>query len=246
MAECINVFKVKTKIKSTGFATVGDEIGVVINRARPIALASSSSVGGASSASNIQKVRKGDMRRAVVVRTRKTELRPDGRYVKSVLLFFSCRSHRQPMWGRTRSLTPMTRFDDTACVLLNAKSEMIGTRVNGPVSSELRDIPGGAGGPAGRWSKILSLAPKACLSIVKDCAAVLTAPSDHLDEQSERILLGHQQYQHQHCTTLHHDTSSCIIMTLSSTVSSGSLLSTILYTQQALIISMGDIHPPAS
>jgi ribosomal protein L14 len=78
VAECINVFKVKTKLNSTGFATVGDEIGVVINKARPIALASS------SAASNIQKVRKGDMRRAVVVRTKKTELRADGRYVKSV------------------------------------------------------------------------------------------------------------------------------------------------------------------
>lgn len=78
VAECINVFKVKTKLNSTGFATVGDEIGVVINKARPIALASS------SAASTIQKVRKGDMRRAVVVRTKKTELRPDGRYVKYV------------------------------------------------------------------------------------------------------------------------------------------------------------------
>ena len=67
-------------MNSTGFATVGDEIGVVINKARPIALASS------SAASNIQKVRKGDMRRAVVVRTKKTELRSDGRYVKSVSL----------------------------------------------------------------------------------------------------------------------------------------------------------------
>lgn len=82
VAECINVFKVKTKQGSAGWATVGDEIGVVINRARPIALASTSV--GASSASSIQKVRKGDMRRAVVVRTRKTELRPDGRYVKLV------------------------------------------------------------------------------------------------------------------------------------------------------------------
>jgi ribosomal protein L14 len=83
VAECINVFKVKTKLNSTGFATVGDEIGVVINKARPIALASS------SAASNIQKVRKGDMRRAVVVRTKKTELRADGRYVKLVPSQFS-------------------------------------------------------------------------------------------------------------------------------------------------------------
>jgi len=60
------------------------------------------------------------------------------------------------------------RFDDTACVLLNTKGDMIGTRVSGPVSSELRDIPGGAGGPAGRWSKILSLAPKVSLFITRD------------------------------------------------------------------------------
>jgi ribosomal protein L14 len=149
VAECINVFKVKTKLNSTGFATVGDEIGVVINKARPIALASS------SAASNIQKVRKGDMRRAVVVRTKKTELRADGRYVKlvpsSILLLD---------WYETDG-----RFDDTACVLLNTKGDMIGTRVSGPVSSELRDIPGGAGGPAGRWSKILSLAPKVSLLV---------------------------------------------------------------------------------
>lgn len=59
-----------------------------------------------------------------------------------------------------RSYLTDGRFDDTACVLLNTKGDMIGTRVSGPVSSELRDIPGGAGGPAGRWSKILSLAPK--------------------------------------------------------------------------------------
>jgi len=64
------------------------------------------------------------------------------------------------------------RFDDTACVLLNTKGDMIGTRVSGPVSSELRDIPGGAGGPAGRWSKILSLAPKVSSpAILKLCQA---------------------------------------------------------------------------
>jgi ribosomal protein L14 len=45
---------------------------------------------------------------------------------------------------------------------------MIGTRVSGPVSSELRDIPGGAGGPAGRWSKILSLAPKVSLFAIRE------------------------------------------------------------------------------
>lgn len=37
---------------------------------------------------------------------------------------------------------------------------MIGTRVNGIVSSALKDLPGGAGGPGGRWSKVLALATK--------------------------------------------------------------------------------------
>ncbi|KAI9634540.1 ribosomal protein L14b/L23e [Dioszegia hungarica] len=129
IAECINVLKVKTKKKSTGFATVGDEIVCVINKARPALRAES--IGPTTG--NIQKVRRGDIRRAVVVRTRKSELRPDGRYVN---------------------------FDDSACVLLNPKGEMIGTRVNGIVSSALRDLPGGAGGPGGRWSKVLALATK--------------------------------------------------------------------------------------
>ena len=72
------------------------------------------------------------------------------------------------------------RFDDTACVLLNTKGDMIGTRVSGPVSSELRDIPGGAGGPAGRWSKILSLAPKVSL-LVSRVEPMLMYRSSKLD-----------------------------------------------------------------
>ena len=70
------------------------------------------------------KVRRGDDRRAVIVRTRK--LGPDGRVVK---------------------------FDNNACVLLNNKKEMLGTRISGPVSAELR-LKG--------WGKIVSLAPKVC------------------------------------------------------------------------------------
>jgi len=54
---------------------------------------------------------------------------------------------------------------------------MIGTRVSGPVSAELRDTPGGAGGPAGRWSKILSLAPKVSLSSLPLCIHPLIARS---------------------------------------------------------------------
>jgi ribosomal protein L14 len=131
----------------------GDEIVCVINKARPIA-----STSNAPAAGNIQKVRRGDIRRAVVVRTRKWELRPDGRYVGCAFSQQQCRG----IPANYRS-----RFDDSACVLLNNKSEMVGTRVNGVVSSALRDVPGGAGGPGGKWSKILALATKVspfCLS----------------------------------------------------------------------------------
>lgn len=51
------------------------------------------------------------------------------------------------------------RFDDNACVLLNNKGDMIGTRVNGVVAAELRETQGGPGG-AGRWGKIVGLAGK--------------------------------------------------------------------------------------
>jgi ribosomal protein L14 len=81
---------------------LGDEIVVVVNRAKSNAVAS---------ASGIPKVKKGDVRHALVVRTRKETMRPDGRYV---------------------------RFDDNACVLLNKQGEPLGTRVLGVVSGELR------------------------------------------------------------------------------------------------------------
>ena len=68
------------------------------------------------------KVRRRDIQSAVIVRTRK--LGPDGRVVK---------------------------IDNNACVLLNNKKEMLGTRISGPVSAELR-LKG--------WGKIVSLAPK--------------------------------------------------------------------------------------
>jgi large subunit ribosomal protein L14 len=43
------------------------------------------------------------------------------------------------------------RFDDNACVLLNAGGEMRGTRVFGPVARELREK---------QFMKIVSLAPE--------------------------------------------------------------------------------------
>ncbi|NSW87499.1 MAG: 50S ribosomal protein L14, partial [Syntrophobacteraceae bacterium] len=57
------------------------------------------------------KVKKGDVLRAVVVRTRKEVRRPDGSYIK---------------------------FDDNSAVLINAAKEPIGTRIFGPVARELR------------------------------------------------------------------------------------------------------------
>lgn len=57
------------------------------------------------------RVKKGDVRRAVIVRTAKEIRRPDGTII---------------------------RFDDNAAVLLNPQGEPIGTRIFGPVTRELR------------------------------------------------------------------------------------------------------------
>ena len=116
MAECINVLRYKS---SMGLGRVGDEVVVVVQKAKPIPANQVS-----SGSSNALKVRRGDVRHAVIVRTKKEAQRPDGRVVK---------------------------FDDNACVLLNNRKEPLGSRVNGVVSSELRDRG---------WGKILSLASK--------------------------------------------------------------------------------------
>ena len=57
------------------------------------------------------KVKKGDVVRAVVVRTKKEVRRPDGTYI---------------------------RFDTNSAVLINKQNEPIGTRIFGPVARELR------------------------------------------------------------------------------------------------------------
>ena len=57
-------------------------------------------------------VKKGEVHRAVVVRTRKERKRKDGSYI---------------------------RFDDNAAVLVNDNKEPKGTRVFGPVARELRE-----------------------------------------------------------------------------------------------------------
>ncbi|MBW2061667.1 MAG: 50S ribosomal protein L14 [Deltaproteobacteria bacterium] len=76
------------------YASVGDIIIVSVKEALPHS-----------------KVKKGDVLRAVVVRTVKEVGRPDGSYIK---------------------------FDDNSAVLINAQREPIGTRIFGPVARELR------------------------------------------------------------------------------------------------------------
>ena len=68
-------------------------------------------------------VKKGTVTRAFLVRTKKEIRRADGSYI---------------------------RFDDNACVLLNASGEMRGSRIFGPVARELRATN----------MKIVSLAPE--------------------------------------------------------------------------------------
>jgi ribosomal protein L14 len=87
------------------FWHVGDEIVCVVKKARPI----NPSIAGTQAAN--QKVKKGEVRHGLVVRTKKEMRRPDGRYI---------------------------RFDDNACILLNQKKEPLGTRVLGVVAAELR------------------------------------------------------------------------------------------------------------
>ncbi len=76
------------------YATIGDVIIVSVKEAIPNA-----------------KVKKGDVLKAVVVRTKKEIRRADGSFI---------------------------RFDDNSAVLINNNREPIGTRIFGPVARELR------------------------------------------------------------------------------------------------------------
>lgn len=77
------------------YARIGDQIVVSVKSAIP---------GG--------NIKKGEVSKAVVVRTKKEFRRPDGTYI---------------------------RFDENAAVLLNAQGEPRGTRIFGPVARELRE-----------------------------------------------------------------------------------------------------------
>jgi large subunit ribosomal protein L14 len=76
------------------YASIGDVIVVSIKEAIPGA-----------------KVKKGEVAKAVIVRTAKEIARPDGSYI---------------------------RFDSNSAVLINKDNEPIGTRIFGPVARELR------------------------------------------------------------------------------------------------------------
>lgn len=76
------------------YASIGDVIVCSVREALPNA-----------------KVKKGDVVRAVIVRTAKEVSRPDGSYI---------------------------RFDNNSAVLVNKDGEPIGTRIFGPVARELR------------------------------------------------------------------------------------------------------------
>jgi large subunit ribosomal protein L14 len=76
------------------YAGVGDIVIVAVKEALPHS-----------------KVKKGDVMRAVIVRTVKETRRPDGSYIK---------------------------FDDNSAVLINPQGDPIGTRIFGPVARELR------------------------------------------------------------------------------------------------------------
>ena len=77
------------------YASIGDQVVVTVKDATPSG-----------------NVKKGQVSRAVVVRTKKEVRRNDGSYI---------------------------RFDNNAVVLLNDTGEMRGTRIFGPVARELRE-----------------------------------------------------------------------------------------------------------
>lgn len=77
------------------YASIGDKIVVTVKDAMPNG-----------------NVKKGQVTKGVIVRTKKEISRPDGSYI---------------------------RFDDNAIVLLTENGEMRGTRIFGPVGRELRD-----------------------------------------------------------------------------------------------------------
>jgi len=103
LVQCIKVLGGSKRV----IAGVGDIIVVAVKDAIPNA-----------------PVKKGDVHKAVIVRTHKEYRRPDGTYI---------------------------RFDDNACVIIDAAHNPRGKRIFGPVARELREKD---------FMKIISLAPE--------------------------------------------------------------------------------------
>lgn len=101
--QCVKVVG-GSKKKSAG---IGDIIVVAVKDALPNAA-----------------IARGEVKRAVIVRTKKELRRQDGTYI---------------------------RFDDNACVMIDANKNPLGKRIFGPVARELRE---------GNYMKIVSLAPE--------------------------------------------------------------------------------------
>ena len=116
------------------YATVGDTIVVSVKTAMPNGT-----------------VKKGEVSRAVIVRTKKEVRRKDGSYI---------------------------RFDENAAVLINPQNEPRGTRIFGPVARELRDrqfmkirkndmVMIISGNDRGKTGKVLKVFPKKYRVIVE-------------------------------------------------------------------------------
>ncbi len=78
------------------WASIGDIIVIAVKEALPQSV-----------------IKKGDVRKAVIVRVHKEYRRIDGTYI---------------------------RFDDNACVILDNNSNPVGKRIFGPVARELREV----------------------------------------------------------------------------------------------------------
>ena len=89
--QCIKVLGGRKRV----IAGVGDVVVVAVKDALPNAA-----------------IKKGDVQRAVIVRTKKEYRRPDGTYI---------------------------RFDDNACVIIDGSMNPRGKRIFGPVARELRE-----------------------------------------------------------------------------------------------------------
>ncbi|MCJ1271935.1 hypothetical protein MMC22_011840 [Lobaria immixta] len=103
LVECVANLRMKRHAK------IGDRIIVVVQKTRSLG---DNSPGGATATAGGNRVKRGDVKHAIVVRTAKKLQRKDGMVI---------------------------RFDDNACALIGKNGEPIGTRINGIVGAELRD-----------------------------------------------------------------------------------------------------------